>query len=368
MRPALSIHAQNLPTSVPFVGPEAIERKNEQLFLARLGANENGFGPSPRVIAAMQTAASDIWKYPDPDNFELKQAVAQHFGVGFENVNIGGGIDGLLGHTVRLFLNPGDKVVTSLGVYPTFGYQASGFGAQLIAVPYKDDHQDLEGMLEAAIRETPKLVYLANPDNPMGTWHSGAKIAAFAAALPPETMLVLDEAYGDVATPDMLPVIDVNTPNVLRYRTFSKAYGLAGLRIGVVFGARETVSAFDRVRNHFEMSRMAQVAALEALSDQDYLERTINNIKNSRKMIHQIARDSGLKTIPSATNFVAVDCGRDGAYAKQVMGGLIERRVFVRKPFAPILDRCLRVSCGPEAEMSLFANALHDTIASILVI
>jgi histidinol-phosphate aminotransferase len=364
MSPALSFHAQNLPSSVPFVGPEAIERKNEQLFMARLGANENGFGPSPRVISAMQAAASEMWQYPDPDNFELKQAVARHFGVGFENVNIGGGIDGLLGHTVRLYLNPGDNVVTSLGVYPTFGYQATGFGAQLIPVPYKDDHQDLEAMLAAAIREKPKLVYLANPDNPMGTWHNGAKIAEFAAALPPQTMLILDEAYGDVAQPEMLPIIDVETPNVLRYRTFSKAYGLAGLRIGAVFGPPEAVSAFDRVRNHFEMSRMAQVAALVALADKDYLEQTINYIKQSRDSIHQIARDCGLRSVPSATNFVSVDCGRDGIFAKQVMDGLIDRRIFVRKPFAPILDRCIRVSCGPEAEMSLFANALRDTLAS----
>lgn len=365
MRPTLSLHSQNLPSSVPFVGPEAIERKNEQQFLARLGANENGFGPSPRVISAMQTAAGEIWQYPDPDNFELKQAVARHFGVGFENVNIGGGIDGLLSHTVRLYLNPGDMVVTSLGAYPTFGYQATGFGAHLIAVPYKDDHEDLEAMLEAVIRKKPKLVYIANPDNPMGTWHSGAKIAAFAAQLPPETMLILDEAYGDVALPEMLPVIDVNTPNVLRYRTFSKAYGLAGLRVGAVFGSPEAVSAFDRVRNHFEMSRMAQIAALAALSDQEYLEQTINKIKQSQDTIHQIARDCGLKSVPSATNFVAVDCGRDGVYAKQVMDGLIERAIFVRKPFAPILDRCIRVSCGPDAEMSLFANALRDTLASI---
>lgn len=365
MHPTLSLHARNLPLSVPFVGPEAIERKSGRQFLARIGANENGFGPSPRVISAMQTAATDTWKYPDPDNFELKQAVARHFGVDFENVNIGGGIDGLLGHTVRLYLSPGDKVVTSLGVYPTFGYQATGFGAQLIALPYKDDRQDLEAMLEAAIRERPKLVYLANPDNPMGTWHSGAKIAAFAAELPPETMLILDEAYGDVALPEMLPVIDVDTPNVLRYRTFSKAYGLAGLRVGAVFGPQEAVSAFDKVRNHFEMSRMAQVAALAALLDQEYLEQTINNIKQSRENIHQIASNCGLKTIPSATNFIAVDCGRDGSYAKQVMEGLIERGIFVRKPFAPILDRCIRVSCGPDAEISLFANALRDTLVSI---
>ncbi len=365
MRPALSPHAQNLPSSVPFVGPEAIERQNEQCFLARLGANENGFGPSPRVITAIRTAARDVWKYPDPDNFELKQAVARNFGVRFENVSIGGGIDGLLGHTVRLYVAPGDKVVTSLGVYPTFGYQASGFGASLIAIPYKNDHQDLEAMLEAAIREKPKLVYVANPDNPMGTWHSGAKIADFASALPPQTMLILDEAYGDVALPDMLPTIDVNTPNVLRFRTFSKAYGLAGLRIGVVLGSPDAVSAFDRVRNHFEMSRVAQAAALSALEDQKYLEQTINNIRHSCDVIHQIARDCGLASIPSATNFVAVDCGRDGAYAKQVMDGLIQRHIFVRKPFAPLLDRCIRVSCGPDAEMTLFTNALRETLTAI---
>jgi histidinol-phosphate aminotransferase len=220
-------------------------------------------------------------------------------------------------------------------------------------------------MLETALRERPKLVYIANPDNPMGSWHSGAEIAAFAAALPPETMLFIDEAYGDMAEADMLPNIDVNTPNVLRFRTFSKAYGLAGMRLGAVIGPADAILAFDSVRNHFEMGRITQAAGLAALQDKEYLEQTINSIKYSRNFVSKIALNCGLSALPSATNFVSVDCGRDGTYAKQIMDGLIQRGIFVRKPMAPVLDRCIRVSCGPDAEMNLFANALRDAISTV---
>ncbi len=186
---------------------------------------------------------------------------------------VGEGIDGLLGLIVRLIVEPGTPVVTSLGAYPTFNFHVAGFGGRLVTVPYRDDREDLDALLDAVRRENAALVYLSNPDNPMGTWHSAEAVTEFAQALPETAMLVLDEAYGETAPASALPAIAAlaDLPNVLRFRTFSKAYGLAGQRVGYVFGVEETVSMFHRVRNHFGVNRLGQAAALAALTDQNWL-------------------------------------------------------------------------------------------------
>ncbi len=197
----------------------------------------------------------------------------------------------------------------------------TAFGGRLVSVPYRDDHEDLDGLLEAAHREKPKIVYLANPDNPMGTWHSGEKVAAFARALPPQSMLILDEAYCETAPEGTLPDIDVNTANVPAFSHVFKAYGMAGVRVGAVFGPEDAVGAFNKVRNHFGISRMAQAGAIAALKDQAWLTDVIAAVAGSRDRIAQAARACGLHPIPSATNFVAIDCGRDGDFAKRILDG-----------------------------------------------
>jgi histidinol-phosphate aminotransferase len=364
-RPNFTPLAEALPSTVPFVGPEAIARQRGRPFAARLGANESGFGPSPRVIEAMQAAAQESWAYGDPENHEIKAAVAAHLGTGFENVAAGGGIDGLFGLTVRLFAGPGDIVVSSLGGYPTFHFHVAGFGAVLKTTPYVNDREDLDGLLDLARKEKAKVVYLANPDNPMGTWHSGAEVTAFAKALPASTLLVLDEAYCETAPEGTLPDLHLDTPNVLRFRTFSKAYGLAGARLGYVFGEARLIKGYDKVRDHFGISRITQAAGIAALKDQDYLCEAVGKIIAARERIARIADGAGLNPLPSATNFVAIDCGRDGSFAKSVLDGLIARDVFVRKPAAPVLDRCIRVSCGPDRELGLFEAALNETLAAL---
>lgn len=363
--PHLTRIAELLPSTVPFVGPETLERQRGRPFKARLGANESGFGPSPRVLEVMREAAAESWAYGDPENFQIKTAIAAHLGVGFGNVCVGSGVDGLLGLAVRLFAEPGDVIVSSLGGYPTFHYHVAGFGAVLKTVPYRDDREDMGGLLALAIREKAKIVYLANPDNPMGTWHDGKDVAEFARALPASTLLILDEAYCETAPESALPVLPIDMPNLLRFRTFSKAYGLAGARLGFAFGNERLASAFDKVRNHFGVSRIAQAAGIAALRDSDYLNAVVGRIIDSREAISLIAKNNGLSALPSATNFVAIDCGRDGAFARKVLDGLIERDVFVRKPAAPVLDRCIRVSCGPELEMALFEEAFAETIRSL---
>jgi histidinol-phosphate aminotransferase len=311
----------------------------------------------------MAEVAGEMWKYCDPENHDLKVALAAHHGVGPENIVVGEGIDGLLGLVVRLMIEPGMPVVTSLGAYPTFNYHVAGFGGRLVAVPYVADREDLQSLLDAVRRENAPLVYLANPDNPMGSWWEADEIVRFIEALPETTLLVLDEAYGEMAPTSALPPLDTNRPNVLRMRTFSKAYGLAGMRCGYAIGEAETVRAFDKVRNHFGMSRMTQEACLAALGDQAYLCATLAKIADCRIRIAGIARDNGLVSLASATNFISIDCGGDGAHALKVMNALIARDVFVRKSMAPVLDRAIRVSCGPEEEIAVFAEEFPDALA-----
>lgn len=364
LRPALTALAEQLPATVPFVGPEAQERASGRPFLARIGANENGFGPSPKAIAAMRAAADDVWKYGDPENYDLRQALAANHGVQADNIAVGGGVDGLLGLIVRLFVEPGQPVIVSLGGYPTFNYHVVGFGGRLVSVPYRDDRENLDGLLEAVRRESAPLMYLANPDNPMGTWWEAHEITRLIEALPPTTMLVLDEAYGETAPASAIPPLDISRPNVLRMRTFSKAYGLAGMRCGYAIGEKEMIRAFDKVRDHFGMCRMTQAAALAALADKEYLAQVVEQVASARNSIAAAASENSLSVIPSATNFVAVDCGGDGAFATVVLQELIKRDIFVRKPAAPVLDRCIRVSVGPQAQMELFAEMLPQALAA----
>ncbi|MCR4267916.1 pyridoxal phosphate-dependent aminotransferase [Nitratireductor sp. ZSWI3] len=363
-RPPLTPLARSLPSTVPFVGPETQERAMGRPFRARLGANENGFGPSPRAVAAMAEAAGDVWKYGDPESFDLRRALASEHGVGMDTIAIGEGIDALLGLIARLYIEPGTPVVTSLGGYPTFNYHVAGFGGRLVTVPYDGDRENLAGLAEAAAREKAPLVYLSNPDNPMGTWWEASEIERFIESLPETSMLILDEAYGETAPASALPPFDTSRANVLRLRTFSKAYALAGMRCGYAIGEAETIRSFDKIRNHFGMPRITQAACLAALEDRAYLAATIARIKACRERIAGIATAHGLAAIPSATNFVAIDCGGK-AVAEAVMQGLIARDVFVRKPATPGLDRCIRVSVGPEEEIACFEEAFAEALKAV---
>ncbi|MDQ2632331.1 MAG: pyridoxal phosphate-dependent aminotransferase, partial [Pseudomonadota bacterium] len=364
-RPALTPLVAALPPTVPFVGPEAQERdRGGRPFRARIGANESSFGPAPSVIAAMRAAAPDMWMYCDPDNFDLKTAIAAHHGVGYGNVVVGEGIDGLLNLVVRMMISPGTPVVTSLGAYPTFNFHVAGCGGRLVAVPYADDHESLDGLLAAVKTENAPLVYLSNPDNPMGTWWEAGDILRFIEALPETTMLVIDEAYGELGPESALTPIDVTRPNVVWMRTFSKAYGLAGIRCGYAIGEKGFIRDFEKIRNHYGVNRMALVAGEAALADQAYLAEVKAKVAAGRERIAGIARDNGLSPIPSATNFVTIDCGANGAFALKIMEALLQRDVFIRKPMVPVLDRCIRVSVGLDHELDILAEEMPRAVGA----
>jgi histidinol-phosphate aminotransferase len=347
-----------LPSTVPFVGPETQERLRGAAFKARIGANENVFGPSPLAVAAMQKAASDCWMYGDPENYELKVALAKQLGVSANNIVIGEGIDSLFGYTVRQFVEPGDAVVTSLGAYPTFNFHVTGFGGKLVTVPYVNDKEDPQSLLDAAKTCAPKLLYFANPDNPMGSWWSAQETQRLIDAIPIGTVLVLDEAYSEFAPPNTLPVIDVSNPQVIRFRTFSKAWGMAGARIAYAIAEESVAKSFDKIRNHFSVNRIAQAGALASLADTEHLKKTVARVRISLEKIAQIARNHHLKPLPTATNFVTIDCMRDGVFAKRVLDALIARDVFVRMPGAAPLNRAIRVSAGSDADVAVFETML----------
>jgi len=360
----LSDIAAGLSFDVPFVPPEALERARGRAFRARLGANESGFGPAPRVIETIRRAADEVWMYGDPEHHDLRAALARHHRVRPENVVVGEGIDGLFSVAVRIFLDPGVAVATSLGAYPTFNYCVAAAGGRLVTTPYVDDREDPEQLLALAVRERARILFFANPDNPMGSWWDAGAVDQLIRSVPDGMVLFLDEAYAEFAPPGTIPTIDAENSRVLRFRTFSKAHGLAGARVGYAIGAAAVIQVFDRIRMHFGVSRISQEAALVALEEQAYVQEIVARVARGRERLALIARSSGLVALPSATNFVALDTGRDGAYARRLRDELLARDVFVRMPGVAPLDRCLRVTVGPDPDLDLLAQVLPEAVAA----
>lgn len=361
-----------LPATVPFVGPEALERRSGVALPLRLGANESAFGPSPRALAAMHDALGRIHHYGDPENYDLRAALAERHGVSLGHVVVASGIDELLGLVVRAFVEHGETVVASLGAYPTVPFHVAGYGGTLERVPYRDDgagpRNDPDALVAAARRTGARLLYLANPDNPTGSWHDSDALRALLDALPDGCIFLLDEAYSDFAPPEAVPGHDVvhpDDPRVIRFRTFSKAHGMAGARVGYALAAPETIAAFDKIRLHFGVNLVAQAGALASLGDPDSLRDVVAAVARGREEYVALARDLGLVPYPSATNFVAMDAG-SAERARALLAALAERGVFVRMPGAAPLDRCIRVTVGTPEQRAAFAPLLRAAWAEVL--
>jgi histidinol-phosphate aminotransferase len=306
----------------------------------------------------MREAILESANYADPENYDLRAAVAQVHGINMDQVMVGSGIDDLLGLIVRTFLEPGATAVTSLGAYPTFNFHVAGYGGALERVPYRDDSNDLEMLADAAVRTDAKIVYLANPDNPSGSWHTTGEITAFRAALPTTCLLLLDEAYCDFAPSDAIPPIDPEDGGIIRLRTFSKAHGMAGLRVGYAIAPARTNAAFEKVRLHFGVNRVAQAGAMASLRDTTYIESVVAEVAEGRHDYSRLAAELGLTPLASATNFVSIDIGNQGR-AKALLEALADEDVFIRMPGAPPLDRCIRVTVGTRPERAEFAQILR---------
>ena len=284
---------QGLPASTPFVGPETLERQRGNAYRLRLGANESAFGISPKAQAVLEAEAQRANWYCDPEHHDLRQALAAEAGCEGANIVVGEGIDGILGLLVRAFIDPGDAVVTSLGAYPTFNYHVTGYGGRLVQVAYSEDfHNDAEALAETARKEGAKLLYLANPDNPTGTFLGRDSIAALLERLPDDCLFLLDEAYFEFAPAEELLPLQAEDPRLVRLRTFSKAHGLAGLRVGYAIAAPELIGALNKIRLHFGVGRLSQLAAAASLEDKTFVAAVIGEVERGRRdyeALHPIA-------------------------------------------------------------------------------
>jgi histidinol-phosphate aminotransferase len=344
-----------VPAMTPFVAPEELARRVGRTSLLRLGANESAFGSSPRAIAAMRDAVALTSWYGDPESLALRAALAARHACAIEEITIGSGIDDLMGLIVRAFCAPGDACVTTRGTYPTIFYHLNAYGARPeFAEPAADGGLDPDEIVAATARSGAKLVYVANPDNPSGTFAGRATLAALRDALPDDVLLFLDEAYADFVAPEDLPPDRID-PRTIRTRTFSKAYGMAGARIGYALASADTIAVFQKLRLHFGINRTAQIGALASLEDDAFLRAVVSEVARGRHDYYALAAQLGIAAPKSATNFVCFEIGTR-AQAEAMVAALLEAGVFVRKPWAPPLDGYVRITVGTAADRALLAE------------
>ncbi|MBV8244395.1 MAG: aminotransferase class I/II-fold pyridoxal phosphate-dependent enzyme [Candidatus Eremiobacteraeota bacterium] len=351
-----------IPPMTPFIGPEQLMREGSHARLLRLGANESAFGPSPKAVAAMSAELPHLSWYGDPESFALREALAARFGCSLENVCVGSGIDDLMGLVVRAFIGPGSVALATRGTYPTFAYHVTGFGGGLATVDYRaDGFVDVDALIRRTKSLRPSIVYLANPDNPSGTLLERGKVERLFDALPAQTLLLLDEAYADFVEAEAFlgPMIH---SQLVRVRTFSKAYGMAGARIGFAITTPRNVATFQKIRLHYGVNRNAQVGAMAALEDDAFVAHVVQEVARGRDDYYSLAASLGLGTIPSHTNFVCIDCG-DGRTATALMETLLRRGVFIRKPALPPLEGYVRVTVGTPEERAQFAEHFRAVIS-----
>ncbi len=330
----------------------------------RLGANESPFGLSPLAAHAMASELERLWWYGDPESYELREALARKHGVREEEIVVGAGIDDLMGLVVRAFVGPGGTALTTRGSYPTFNYHVNGYGGRLSFAHYRDDGRvDLDELAAAAVRERVRVVYLANPDNPSGTFVSRDEMQRLFDALPRDAVFLLDEAYADfVGEGDVLPMHVED--RLIRTRTFSKVYGMAGARIGYAIASERVIGMLQKIRLHYGVNRSAQVGALASLRDEAFRRRVVDAVAEARLEYGALARSLGLSVIESLTNFVCIDLG-DASRAVRVMDELLKRGVWIRKPGLPPLDRYVRVSAGTPEMRRAFADAFVEVVNAV---
>lgn len=365
MKPPFTPLIESLPTSIPFVAPETIERKQGHRFTTRIGANESAFGISPKAKEYIDKAIHSISHYSDPEWGSLREAIAGKHQVNIENITVGAGIDDLLGLAVRIFLGEGKTAVASLGSYGVFHYHLAGYGVRCLSTPYLENgFNDLDTLAALAQDKEVTVVYLSNPDNPAGTCFTQENIQAFVEKIPESCMVIIDEAYIEFAPKGTALDSSALAPNVIQLRTFSKAHGLAGCRIGYAIASPEVVKGFDKVRLHFNVNHIAQAAALGSLKDSPFINDVVIQVSEGKAEYEALAKNLGIPTLPSFTNFVNYDAGSLES-AKAIVEQLAKHGIFIRKPMAAPLDRYFRVTVGNSEERQRFAEALPEVLEEI---
>lgn len=349
----------NLPVYLP---GRPIDEVARELGLAadsiiKLASNENPLGPSPKAVAAMQDAARHVHLYPDGSAFHLKRRIAEQRMVNPANLILGNGSNELIEFVAHALLTPEAEVVVSQYCFAVYPIVTHLFGAKLVTVPAQNYGHDLGAMLRA-IKPQTRLMFVANPNNPTGTLASREAIIELVNRVPDHVLLVMDEAYLDFLDDpvDLIPLVrDGIRPNVLLMRTFSKIYGLAGLRLGYGIGSAELIAALEKIRQPFNINSLAQAAALAAMEDRGHVRATRENNRQGLQFLETTFRRLGLEHVPSHANFVLVRVG-DGSGITQA---LQQRGIIVRPMGGYQLPEWIRISVGTPEENQRFVDALR---------
>lgn len=354
-----------LPVYQPGKPIEEVKRELGLDEVIKLASNENPFGCSEKAKEAIVNELNQTSIYPDGGAVQLTQAVANHLGVGTDQVLFGAGSDEVILMIARAFLTPGDETIMADQTFPQYKHNAKIEGAVCIEVPLIDGTHDLEGMLSKVTPRT-KIVWVCNPNNPTGTIVSHEALASFMERIPSDVLVVLDEAYVEYVTdstyPDSLGLLRQYS-NLLLLRTFSKIYGLASLRIGYGIGHPDVIRNVNQVREPFNTSRYGQAAALAAIADQSFIEDCRNrNAEGIQYLQDEFAR-LGLHSFPAHGNFIMVDVERP---AKQVFDGLLRRGIIVRDGHR-LFPTWIRVTIGSRSQNEAFVGALEQVLAEVAV-
>ena len=364
-RPRFNPQLASLPVYVPGRPIDEVARELglDPGGIIKLASNENPLGPSPRAVAAMEAAIRQVHLYPDGSSFHLRRRLAALFDLEPGQVVLGNGSNEILELIGHVLLSPGTDIVVSQYCFAVYPIVAALFGARLIEVPARSDlGADIPAMLRAITPST-RAVFLANPNNPTGTLSSREDVSRLLAGVPPEVMVVMDEAYIEfLADPvDLVPLLRAGTtPNLILTRTFSKVFGLAGLRLGYGLASPEVAAALEKARQPFNVNLPAQAAALAAIDDREHLARTRANNAEGLAYVQNAVAQMGRRYVPSHANFVLVHVG-EGA---RVFAAL-QRRGIITRPMAGYgLPEWLRVSIGTTRENMAVVQALREELAA----
>lgn len=336
---------------------------NDDSDIVKLASNENPLGPSPRALQAMQHALADVWLYPDGNGHDLKQALARHHRVSASQVTLGNGSNDLLVQLAETFLTPQSSAVYSQYAFAIYAIAVQATGAQARVAPaFGADHpmacgHDLDAMLERIAADT-RLVYIANPNNPTGTWNTPAQLSAFMQRVPQTVIVALDEAYFEysrrVDCPDGSDLC-AKYPNLVVLRTFSKAHGLAGVRVGYAISHPEVADLLNRVRQPFNVNSVALAGAAASIGDAQQVQRAVRLVSDGEAQFRAALPSLGVKLHPTAGNFVLADVGSNG---QAVYERLLRHGVIVRPVGGYGLPSCLRITFGTAAQNQRLIAAL----------
>ena len=352
----------------PYLPGKPVEELERELGISnsiKLASNENPLGPSAQAMAAVTATLQDSCRYPDANGFKLKQALSDRFNLVAETITLGNGSNDVLELIGRAFIQPGDEVIYSRHAFVVYMLVAQATGAKAVVTEAKDWGHDLDAMA-AAITEKTRVIFLANPNNPTGTWFSEQQLRGFMAKVPERVVVVLDEAYTEYVAEAEFPnglKLQPEYNNLVVTRTFSKAYGLAALRVGYAVSNADITDLLNRVRQPFNVNVPALEAATAVLGDSEYLQQSVTLNRNGMSQLEEGFSQLGLGWIPSVGNFICVDCGRD---AMPVYQALLREGVIVRPVANYQMPNHLRITIGLPEENQRCIAALAKVMTSFV--